>query len=162
MENGITVKSTERVYRRVLAGESLDDIEAPAEIKYVIREFMKWSSLPGSQIALKSDVPLHIALALRVLNRHYKTKLARANTSGVVRSADITFATRRLLQGNSTSSIKSHGVSDEAIRIARKCIKVLEASGGTRELYKLGVSHDEAVSLINFIEAHHPLVKTAN
>lgn len=161
MENGTNVSAVERVYRRILAGESLDNIETSDEIKYIIREFMKWSSLPGSQIARKTDVPLEVALALRVLNKHYKTKLARAHTSGSVRSADITFAVKRLLQNNSTNLIKSTGVSDEAIRIARKCIKALQAGGGTKELYKLGVSHNEAVNLIKFIESRHLTVNPA-
>lgn len=158
MENWISVRAVERVYRRVLAGENLDGIETSDEIKHIIREFTKWSSLPGSQIAQKTDVPLEVALALRALNRHYKTKQARAHVSGVIRSADITFAVKRLLQGNSTS-IKSYGVSDDAIRTARKCIKALQAGGGTRELYKLGVSHTEAVKLLEFIEAHHLIAK---
>jgi hypothetical protein len=161
MESNITVKSVERAYRRVLAGEQLDDIEAPDEIKYIIREFTKWSTLPASQIAQKSDVPLHIALALRVLNKHFKTKKERAHVSGVIRSADITFAVRRLLSGYPTVSIKSCGISDEAIHIARKCVKVLEAGGGTKELYKLGVSHLEAVSLIKFIECRQLISKPA-
>jgi hypothetical protein len=161
MENGITVKSVERVYKRVLAGEPLDDIEATDEIKHVIREFMKWSALPASQIAQKTDVPVHIALELRVMNKHFKLKQSRARVSGVTRSADVTFAVKRLLQGNSTTSIKSSGVSDDAIRIARKCIKVLEVGGGTKELYKLGVSHPEAVNLLDFIESHQLLVKPA-
>ncbi|HEY3426564.1 MAG TPA: hypothetical protein VGL27_17345 [Negativicutes bacterium] len=161
MENGITVKSVGSVYKKVLAGEPIDCIEAPDRIKHIVREFMKWSSLPASQIAIKSEVPLHIALELRVLNKHYKNKLTRAHTSGVVRSSDITTAVRRLLQGYTRSSIRSLGVSDEAINIARKCVKVLEAGGGTKELYKLGVSHAEAVSLIAFIEAHQLIAKPA-
>jgi len=161
MENGITVKSVERVYRRILAGESLDDIETSDDIKHLIREFVKWASLPALQIAQESDVPIHIALALRVLNKHYKTKKERARVSGVIRSADITFAVRHLLSGYSPMTIRSCGVSDEAISIARKCVKVLEAGGGTRELYKLGVSHTEAVKLIEFIESHHTIAKPA-
>lgn len=152
-EVGISEASISVVYRRVLAGEQLDDIETSDDIKHVIKEFTKWSLLPASQIAQKSNVPLHIALALRVLNKHYKTKQSRAHVSGVIRSADITFAVRRLLSGYSTVSIKSCGISDGAITIARKCIKALQAGGGTKELYKLGVSHVEAVKLIEFIES---------
>jgi hypothetical protein len=161
MENGISVKAVERVYRLVLAGEQLDDIETSDDIKHLIREFTKWSTLPASQIAQRSNVPVHVALALRALNRHYKTKRTRAHTSGVVRSADITFAVKRLLLGYSTVSIKSCGICDDAIRTARKCIKALQAGGGTRELYKLGVSHNEAVKLIEFIESHHLIAKPA-
>lgn len=161
MENCITVKAVGNVYKKVLAGEPLDGIEAPDTIKHIIKDFIKWSSLPGSQIAQKSDVPLHVALELRVMNRHFKLKQSRARVSGVTRSADVTFAVKRLLRCNSTSSIKSYGVSDDAIRIARKCIKVLQSGGGTRELYKLGVSHNEAVKLLEFIESRHLTVNPA-
>lgn len=161
MENVITVAAVERVYRRILAGESLNDIETSDQMKHLIREFTKWSSLPGSQITRNSDVPLDVALALRALNKHFKTKQTRANTSGIIRSADVTFAVKRLLRGDSTSLIKSCGICDEAIRIAGKCIRVLEAGGGTRELYKLGISHPEAVNLIKFIESHQQLLKQA-
>jgi hypothetical protein len=161
MENGVTVKSVGSVYKKVLAGEPIDCIEAPDHIKHIVREFMKLSSLPASQIAIKSEVPLHIALALRALNKHFKTKRTRAHTSGVVRSADITFAVKRLLLGYSTVSIKSCEICDDAIRTARKCIKALHAGGGTRELYKLGVSHVEAVKLLEFIESHHLTVNPA-
>ncbi|HEY3426568.1 MAG TPA: hypothetical protein VGL27_17365 [Negativicutes bacterium] len=152
MENGITVKSAERVYQRVLAGENLDGIETSVEMRHLICEFMKLSLLSASQISQNSDIPIRIALALSGLNKQYKKRLTYSHTSGIIRSADIAFTVKRLLKGDSVCLIRSRGIGDETLGVAMECVTALQVGGGTLELYKLGVSHQDAVKIIKFID----------
>ena len=140
MEN-VTAKAVERVYRRVLAGESLDNIETSDGMRQVIWDFTKYSAMPACQISQNTGIPIHIALVLRDISHRHRKRLTQNRDSCVIKSGDITFAVRHLLHGDNANIIKSFGISDDAIRAARKCIKTLDMGGGTRELYKIGVSH---------------------
>lgn len=152
MEYGITVKSAEYIYKRVLAGENLDGIETSEEMRNLIREFMRLSSFSASQIAQKSNIPIRIALALSGLNKQYKKRLTYSHTPGIIRSADIAFTVKRLLKGDSVCLIRSRGIGDETLGVAMECVTALQVGGGTLELYKLGVSHQDAVKIIKFID----------
>lgn len=143
-----TMIETVRVYRGVLSGELLNEIKTTDEIKNAIREFMKYSHLPGHQISEKTGMSTDIACQLRLAKRAYVKRSQKPSRQAGYPSSEIAFAAKHLMNGGTANSARLLGIREELIAPARKCIRILEEGGGERELFKAGLAHDEIESLI--------------
>lgn len=133
------------IYKRVLSGENLDEMKVTDDVKTIIRDFSKYSSLTGVQISEKTGIPTRLSCSLRHVKKvHDKLEKRDCMTSsyyGVAHTA------RRILKGEPLRNL-SLDVQPETLKNAKKCVKIIENGGGAPELYKIGIVHSEAMKLI--------------
>jgi hypothetical protein len=154
-EKGISEEAVTEVYRQVLAGEKLESIKTAEEIKDVIRAFSKYSSLSACQISEKTGISTRIIGALRTMSRTHRrrnSQYAEYDRFG------IPYAVTQLLKGNNSKYLKLHSVTPETIKKAKKCIKIVESGGTAPELYKLGLSHQQSLKLIELYHRNHAVM----
>lgn len=154
-ESGTSEETVCAVYRRVLAGENLNSLHASEEIRWIIREFMKYSNLSACQISEKTGISPRICATLRKMTR---IKRRRKYQDAECDRYGITYAATWLLKGQTVEYLKLRLVTPETIKKARKCIKILEAGGNAPELYKLGLSHAQALKLIELYRRKHAVI----
>jgi hypothetical protein len=146
-ETGINEYSVSEVYRRVLAGEKLETIRVKEGIKDIILAFFKYSTLSACQISEKTGISVAICTKLRKISRS-KRHLGD-DRHGVAFSATM------LLTNKDVEYLKLHFVAPETIKKAKKCLRILEAGGKAPDLYKLGLSHPQALRLIGLYHETH-------
>lgn len=133
------------LYKRVLSGENLDTMKVTEDIKTLIRDFSKYSSLTGVQISEKTGISCRIACSLRHLKKIHDKREKRDRM--VNSYYGVATTAKRILKGESFKSIMLD-VPTETLKNAKKCVKIIENGGGAPELYKIGIVHSEAMKLI--------------
>jgi hypothetical protein len=118
------------VYKRMLAGEELDNIDTTDEIKTTIRLFEKYKSHSAYQIWEITGIYTVLAAELRCLDRE---KLRKRSKKAFARAPSIGWVVRQLSFGTPLSMIRGH-VTDETINKAVMFIKMANAGANEFEI----------------------------